>query len=109
MILWGKDHDARAQALALAHACGEQAQALASLGRGSSGFAPLACSDAILTVWGHGAADSCAEMSQLDFGLLIHNWRKLKGTLKQVEIITCDARHNGGAFAHLRDSLVVVS
>lgn len=107
MILWGKDHDARAQALA--HACGEQAQAPATLGRGPRGMTPVTCSGAILTVWGHGAADSCAEMSQLDFGLLIHNWKKLKGTLKQVEIITCDARHNGGAFAHLRDSLVAAS
>ncbi|WP_440874952.1 hypothetical protein [Thalassotalea sp. PLHSN55] len=92
MILWGKDHQARAEALAAAY--GEQAMAEASLARSNKGIQPVVCVDATLTVWGHGGATKFSDMLDVEFGVLIQNWKKQNPSLKTVELVTCDAQHN---------------
>lgn len=92
MILWGKEHQARAEALAAI--CGEQSAAISSLSISNEGTQPLTCADATLTVWGHGNSDYFSEMLDVEFGVLIKNWKKKNPALKIVELITCDAQHN---------------
>ncbi|WP_256079638.1 hypothetical protein [Massilia sp. YIM B04103] len=92
MILWGKEHRARGEALAAA--CGETAREAASLEYLSDGIQPVRCSDSTLSIWGHGDAISLAEMLDVELGKLIHSWRKLNPELHTVELVTCDAQHN---------------
>lgn len=92
MILWGKEHQERAEALASAYH--EQASAIKDLPRGDEGIGALACADKTLTVWGHGGSTDFSEMMDVEFGLLIRNWKKANPSLDTVEIVTCDARHN---------------
>ncbi|MDJ0716832.1 MAG: hypothetical protein QNJ54_21895 [Prochloraceae cyanobacterium] len=92
MILWGKEHQARAQALA--EICGEQSMALANLPQTKEGIQPLKSKDATLTVWGHGNANKFCEMYDSEFGVIIKAWKKQNQSLKTVELVTCDAQHN---------------
>lgn len=52
MILWGKDHQERAEALAEEY--NEKAMAATSLPRSSDGIQPVKCVDSTLSIWGHG-------------------------------------------------------
>lgn len=92
MILWGAEHKSKAEALASAY--GEQSAAVASLARSNEGIQPLASADATLTVWGHGDATLFSEMLDVEFGVLIKNWKLRNSNLKTVELVTCDAQHN---------------
>lgn len=103
MILWGEEHERRATSLANAY--GETAKSLALLGNGPEGTAAVRCADKTLTVWGHGDANTFAELSNGEFGQLIRNWKKLNTQLKTVEIITCDARHNDDPFSGYASSV----
>lgn len=97
MIIWGKDHEKRAVALAKAY--GEGAMDLATLKQESEELSAVSCADATLTVWGHGNAATFCKMSNAEFGQFIKNWKELNPGLKCVEIVTCDARHNDDPFA----------
>lgn len=97
MILWGTDHQARAEALALI--CGESAAAVANLPRSSNGIEPLKSTDVTLTVWGHGNETHFSEMLDVEFGTLIQSWKKQNPSLKTVELVTCNAQHNAQPLA----------
>jgi hypothetical protein len=84
-VLWGADHQARAEALG--KALHEEAKSLPLA-------APPASNDATLTIWGHGDANSLAGMSDAQLVQLIVAWKTKNEALKTVEIVTCDARHN---------------
>lgn len=92
MILWGKEHRARAQALA--KAVGESAYDLDQLPRSSEGIGALSCTDATLTIWGHGGPESFCDLIDIECAVLIKNWKKANSELKTVEFVTCDAQHN---------------
>lgn len=97
MILWGNEHQGRAEALAKAY--GEKSSALASLPRGKDGITPVSTAGAILSVWGHGGPTTFSELIDVEFGVFINNWKKLNPSLTTVELITCDARHNQDPFS----------
>ncbi|MBN3809169.1 hypothetical protein [Paraburkholderia sp. Ac-20347] len=97
MILWGNEHEARAKALATA--CNETAADIAGLSVSSEGIQAPACSDATLTIWGHGDETSLAELLDVQMGQLIQNWRTRNSALKTVELVTCNAQHNQNPLA----------
>ncbi len=92
MILWGNEHQARAEALAKAYH--ETSAGISSLSRGSEGITASVSDDATLSIWGHGDATHFSEMMDVECGLLICNWKAKNKNLKNVELITCDAQHN---------------
>ncbi|CAB3745665.1 hypothetical protein [Paraburkholderia humisilvae] len=92
MILWGKEHEARAKALATA--CRETAADIAGLSVSNEGIQAPACADATLTIWGHGDQTTLAELMDVQMGQLIQNWRTRNSALKTVELVTCNAQHN---------------
>jgi hypothetical protein len=92
MIIWGNEHQARAQVLGTAVHEGDRA--IASLSRGSDGIAALASTDKTLSIWGHGAPTTLAELVDVECGMLIVNWKNKNPQLSTVEFITCDAQHN---------------
>ena len=89
MIMYGKDHFDRANTLATT--VGEKAAGSSVLS--DQRFIPKT-PDWTLTVWGHGGPDTFCEMANISFCEGIKAWKKMNPTLKTVEIITCDARHN---------------
>lgn len=92
MVLWGKEHKDRAEALA--KVCKEKSQEVANLPRSNNGIEALKSDDEILSVWGHGDATHFSEMVDVEFGVLIKAWKKKNPSLKCVELITCDAQHH---------------
>jgi hypothetical protein len=92
MILWGKEHQARAEALAIEY--NEKAMAEARLARSNSGIQPVTCADLTLSIWGHGNEIMLAGMLDVELGVLIQNWKRKNPSLKTVELITCNAQHN---------------
>ena len=97
MIIWGNEHQARAQVLGAAVHEGDRA--IASLSRGSDGIAALASTDKTLSIWGHGAPTTLAELTDVECGMLIVNWKNKNPQLSTVEFITCDAQHNAAPSA----------
>lgn len=97
MIFWGKEHEARARALATA--CNETAADIAGLPVSNEGVQVPVCADATLTIWGHGTATTLAELLDVQMGLLIQSWRARNSALKTVELVTCDAQHNQNPLA----------
>jgi hypothetical protein len=92
MILWGHEHQERAQSFATTYH--ESSAALSGLSRGSHGIEPITCGDSTLSIWGHGGPERFAEMLDVECGLLINNWKSRNPGLKTVELITCDAQHH---------------
>ena len=92
MILYGKEHRARAEALGLAYS--EKVYAIADLPQSSNGIEAIDSSDTTLSIWGHGGSTSFCDLKDVELGLLIQNWKKRNSSLKKVELITCDAQHN---------------
>ncbi len=99
MILWGKEHQDRAEALAKTNK--ERAIDIHSLQKepAGKGIQSIRCPDSTLTIWGHGDAKTFCELSNAEFGVLLKNWKKLNPELKIVEIVTCNARHNADPFS----------
>lgn len=91
MILWGREHQARAQALA--NAVGESAYDLELLAQSNDGIGALSCSDKTLTIWGHGGPEDFCGLIDIECVVLIKNWKKANSALKTVELVTCDAQH----------------
>jgi hypothetical protein len=52
-----------------------------------------------LTYWGHGDATHFCDLTADDFVKHVSNWKKWNPSLKAVEIITCNARHNATGLA----------
>ncbi|SFH00879.1 hypothetical protein SAMN05518865_12925 [Duganella sp. CF458] len=92
MIIWGKEHKARGEALAAA--VGEKAAEAANLSRSNEGIQPLRCDDSTLSIWGHGGETSLAEMLDVELGALIVAWKAMNPALRTVELVTCNAQHN---------------
>lgn len=92
MILWGNEHQDRAEALATAYH--ETAYNLHNLAISNSGIQAPTCADATLSIWGHGNAETFAELVDVECGLLIGNWKAKNSQLTTVELITCDAQHH---------------
>jgi hypothetical protein len=90
-VLWGTDHEARAQQLAtVLHETSASVDDVRSYQRGGIPVSP----NPTLTIWGHGDADQFAEMSVDELVSLIVQWHDKNKALSVVEIVTCDARHN---------------
>jgi hypothetical protein len=88
-ILYGHQHQARAEALARAIGghCGP-ADKKPILKPGLS----------TLTFWGHGDPFKFCEMTPDQFVAYVASWKKENKSLKTIELITCNARHaTGGA------------
>lgn len=88
MILYGLEHQVRAQNLG------------AALGEVVAGAAPLAAGAAIphstdttLTIWGHGGPQQFAEFTPAQLAAFVQRWKTANPGLKTLELITCDARH----------------
>lgn len=92
MILWGNEHQARAQALAAAYH--ENAAALSGLSVSNEGVQAPTSADATLSIWGHGGAERFAELLDVECARLICNWKAKNPQLATVELITCDAQHH---------------
>jgi hypothetical protein len=88
MIIYGKDHYDRARALGKAVG-NEHVMAVPTDKR----FIPNNAKDPILTAWGHGGPDTFCDMVNLEFCILLNEWKKRNPALSTVEIVTCDARH----------------
>jgi hypothetical protein len=96
MILYGdQDHQQRATNLGAAY--NEKVSALQNLSQSSNGIEALVCSDATLTVWGHGSDTKFSTLVTTEFCKLVENWKKKNNQLTTVEIVTCDARHHNDA------------
>jgi hypothetical protein len=93
MVLWGHEHQWRATNLA--HVLNEKVAEAAPLVATPANIP--ACSDATLTIWGHGGPDEFAEMAATQLGDFIKAWKKKNASLSTVELLTCDARHSPDA------------
>ena len=90
MIIYGKDHYDRARTLA--RALNEKNNPMQVTANFDIRFIPK-LNHPVLTAWGHGGPDEFCEMSNLEFCVLLYEWKKANPQLQTVEIITCDARH----------------
>lgn len=90
MILWGKEHEARAENLAAA--VNEEFRELSGM-VAEPATIPKS-SDATITIWGHGGPDTLADMSGEKLANFIKAWKQKNASLTTVELVTCDARHS---------------
>ncbi|MEG4088548.1 hypothetical protein [Microcoleus sp. Pol12B4] len=93
MILYEPDHINRA--LNLASKLNEQAADITSYSEFKlGGNTPIpTCTDAILTIWGHGGPNTFAQQTPAVLQTFISAWKKTNKQLTTVDIVTCDVRH----------------